>query len=662
MSAPDPPTTQQSQYAYPNVQPDGKPEATIHATEIRAKKKFYKPVELRTPFLVAFCVVILAIFTLLSITATAYSGNARLHALVIRPALSEDATTSVVPTTSMIPDDLPQSSDTAIFTTPSMTTDPINEPTSTTDSIIDPNSTINSNDDPTTTIDPNADPTSTSSSEPTVGAPAPGSYVAIPAGWGGYYFIGAYLPTLVAILIGTWWKCIYTRMKEMEPFYQMAKPEGAKVKDSLLLSYTGLCLPWVFLASFFSGRRLTFLGALNTILILVCTILASSTVYISYEGDSCGVILNTTESSNSGCHLTVVLNHRQGWALSALLFAVFVLTLCSILWIRRKVSKIEVDPTSIAGSACLLNDNLSRELVQSIQDPSKRYTIDSTFADGATSIVPWSSTPGVFGRFHHHHKSAPNEWKFSNVTIHPATLTALWLFQLGIIVLLVYYEHISKAESGSKFELFMNSNSRGPSILMTILGLAVKFYWGWIEGYMRTMRPYMALASRHGATAANSVLLRGPSHPITALLQGDSWRHPLLAVVTLMSILSEVLVVTLTTVPFKPASVLTAFKVSVYISVGILAAMVLTVTAVIVWTIMTKSRNSLPNVPECIADVFDLLGDEEGRRAMRGLYQGAGQGNVLRRSNMRFALQLQGEDARDLVWRIVVLPSAHSAT
>ncbi|KAF2856363.1 hypothetical protein T440DRAFT_463709 [Plenodomus tracheiphilus IPT5] len=115
-------------------------------------------------------------------------------------------------------------------------------------------------------------------------APPPGSYTSSNGLGTRKYFIGAYLPTLVAILLSIWWKCIFHRIKEMEPFYQMARPGGAKAEDSLLLRYHGATLPGVFFSSIWSRHLLAFLGSLNMALITLCTLLASETMYLDSEG------------------------------------------------------------------------------------------------------------------------------------------------------------------------------------------------------------------------------------------------------------------------------------------------------------------------------------------------------------------------------------------
>jgi len=104
-----------------------------------------------------------------------------------------------------------------------------------------------------------------------------------------------------------------------------------------------------------------------------------------------------------------------------------------------------------------------------------------------------------------------------------------------------------------------------------------------------------------------------------------------------MAVLSEALIITLSGIPFSPAIADLAFNLSVYISVGGLAAMITTVASVLVWALLTRYQRELLSVPENIADVLALLGDRDARKALRELYDG----NTSSASQMRFSLRKQ---------------------
>jgi hypothetical protein len=57
-----------------------------------------------------------------------------------------------------------------------------------------------------------------------------------------FYFL--YLPTVLSIIYGFVWTWIDLDVRRLEPFYQLARPDGATGRESLLLHY-----PVDFLAS-----------------------------------------------------------------------------------------------------------------------------------------------------------------------------------------------------------------------------------------------------------------------------------------------------------------------------------------------------------------------------------------------------------------------------
>ncbi|KAI8936338.1 hypothetical protein NX059_006752 [Plenodomus lindquistii] len=605
MSAHNPPAVEKSEYINENVHEDKEVERTYTAIETSSdrtsldiastKKKFYKPGALRTFHLLAFCVVALAIGTLLQITAAAYRDRPSIQGLINGPVnvRARQVITSDVPTPTQELRGV-IGTDSFILPDPSFTRGNDN-PAKTTDSAITKMLIpTQGTDDPTQTLYSFVFQTSTELAT----APNPNSYTSSKGLGQGQYFIGAYLPTL----------------------------------------------PEVFFSSIWSRHLLAFLGALNMGLIILCTLLSSETMYLESEGTLCGIQAGSEGESNPDCIMTLRMRQEYAWAVGAILFAVALFTVWVIVFTCPRVTGLHNDPTSIAGHASLMDDDLIKELCDSHQDHTKRYALVQSHENGPVTIV--STRTNRSGSKHGH------------FSMHPALLITFWLAQIGILVMLFYYRFVSKPNTGNKFEDFMNSQDIGVSTFMTALGLGVKFYWGWIEGYMRTMRPYLALASPHGATAAQSVLLRSPSHSVTTLLQAETWKYPLLAIVTFMSLLSEVLVIMLNGVPFTPSLLRKAFDISVFASIVILFAMIVSLSVVIVWGLSKKTRRCLPEAPECIAHVIELLGDAEGRRAMAQLVNGKHGAEVGHDQQMRVALQdVVSSEPGISGWRIVKLPA-----
>jgi hypothetical protein len=86
--------------------------------------------------------------------------------------------------------------------------------------------------------------------------------------------------------------------------------------------------------------------------------------------------------------------------------------------------------------------------------------------------------------------------------------------------------------------------------------------------------PYSRLA-KGNATARESVLLSPPSHPILNIATAVSARHFVYFVITIVALLSEILPITLATIPFDSGTLYIAYVVSHWTSVGILAVMMI---------------------------------------------------------------------------------------
>jgi hypothetical protein len=492
------------------------------------------------------------------------------------------------------------------------------------------------------TIDPDPSPT-----PPVVGAPPPGSWSS-PAST---YFLGAYVPTLFAIMFSIWWKCIYARLKEMEPFYQLTKPEGVEAKESLLLSYSGSMLPVVLWKSLWSRHWLTLIGAVNSVLLTICTLFASSTLYLKGEGDDCGVIANAIGDMNKDCDIRLKMQPALGFILGIFLFAVVLLAIFVKIFIQRRSSGIFAEATSIAGIASLTTAKLSQDSRHCFWDSGCLYALASSKSHRINSIVESRSVahqtsvwPSFSGQVPIQRSGKGGHWEMK-----PLSLICFFMFETAILVLIVYYAFVSKPGTGDVLEDFMDSESIGTRIFMTCLGLGTKFYWGWIEQYINHVSPYVALASPKGATAEESILLQSHSHPLIAIFSHGTWRHLLTGVVTLMASLSEVLVITLSAVPFTTATAYVAYKISVWISVVILGSMILTIPMVLFWQTMNKKRE-IPEIPGCIADVLALVADGQGWN-MLGMLDDEERRRVVKEWGTRFGIQKVDDR-----WQIVSIP------
>jgi len=51
------------------------------------------------------------------------------------------------------------------------------------------------------------------------------------------YVLGAWLPTLLAVVLSIPWHLLTSAIKEIEPIYQLCSPDGVLAEDSIALNY-----------------------------------------------------------------------------------------------------------------------------------------------------------------------------------------------------------------------------------------------------------------------------------------------------------------------------------------------------------------------------------------------------------------------------------------
>jgi hypothetical protein len=576
----------------------------IQLTTDAGGRKFYIPTELRTGFLVAFCLVTLLVFALLQIAAAASLGAEGLESLSVFPTVARRGAS-------------PQS------------TDPCNSGATCAPA---PGSWAN--------------PSSLETTPAIVGAPPPGSWTRADS----TYLLGAYVPTFAAIVFSIWWKCVFARLKEMEPYYQLTRFHGAEAKDSLFLSYSNAMLPAILFKSFWSRHWTTFIGAVNMSLVTICTLLAAETLHISSVGDGCGVIADAKGDFNEDCKMRLAMQPALGFLLGFIVLAMFLGTSLLLMRLRRHPTGLSAEATSIAGVASHTHAIIEQRLLQNSSTSSHRFTIIAPSDYDTKCSEPTPSIQAVIQQLpeasrlvdSRSGKHVPREMRM-------LSLIAFLIYQVATVVLIVYYSFVSKPGTKNTLEEFMDSETFGVRLFMTAVGLGTKFYWGWIERYMRRMYPILAMAAPNGATAQESVLMVSHSHPVTALFNRSTWRHRRLGLVTLMTVLTEVLVVLLNTIPFSTATAYMAWRISVILSIIFLGPMILTTLSVMRWMTHVRQIDAKPDIPESIADVLVMIQDMTIWTSLGGLPERE-RNSVVNSWQARFAVRII-----DRRWKIVVL-------
>lgn len=315
------------------------------------------------------------------------------------------------------------------------------------------------------------------------------------------YIIGAFVPTILAVVYSIPWNLLASAIQEIEPFYQLQRPEGATAQDSIALDYRASINVIATFSAITKGHFLVWWSGLISLLALVLAPIASQTVFISFIG-SC-----TATSGRQACSPELSVYPVAARVLQGILSFIAILTIALAAAIKRGKSSLYANPLSIAGLATLFqNDNVvetfrrlnpycpSSKMIQaSLQGHRFRITsyVDS---DGSSSyglvmcyedpVMSQSNYQTAFrgGKKYTSvavdavdgHKPLRRQMTVSDFFIHPIAIVAFALFVAGLQALIIYYNNTS---DDTAFERFMDSQSFGVGFLFTALGVMLKLYW-----------------------------------------------------------------------------------------------------------------------------------------------------------------------------------------
>ena len=328
------------------------------------------------------------------------------------------------------------------------------------------------------------------------------------------YFIGALLPTLLAVLFSIPWPLLVSAMREIEPFYQLQRPNGITAEDSIALDRTSLTAVAIFLA-LKKGHFLVSWSGLTSLMVLVVAPLASETVFIQFAGECTA----TSGRNTDGCNASLNVSLQAARVLQGILSIIAILTLVLAIDTRKK-SGVYANPLSIAGLATLfqnpqvvdsfrqLNPYLSSKMIRSALQ-GQRYRIGFYKNDDGTQSYGFVRCHQDSGRvqtefqtlFRRKKKyaavaagvddnSRPKpERTFSRYLVHPASIVAFAFLIVGLEILIIYFDHTG-GDTG--FEKFMDSQSFGVTFLFTAIGVMLKMYWTFLDDgkwHNATVRP-----------------------------------------------------------------------------------------------------------------------------------------------------------------------------
>ncbi|KAI1294489.1 hypothetical protein F5Y03DRAFT_314772 [Xylaria venustula] len=445
---------------------------------------------------------------------------------------------------------------------------------------------------PSTTVktDSAGNPTATILTYPIV--PDSSAHTSVYSIDGGHYFMGTFLPTLIASIIGIAVRILETNALSFQPWHALTHERGASGRDSLCLQ-TGGWRSWAMgLRSLLGGQAVVFLASLLSLSSALLVPVSAGAITLDLRGDGC----KYGGSSASNCAYVLSVAPTVSKATIGILAAMSLTTIFLIVMIARWRLGVYSNPWSMCTLASLSAHPDVRRLVLDAAHSKQARTqlknqdfkldyfrgakgqleygivaLDRFRGTGLSSIYEKVPLTGnnedndVSGRRH-----GPPFFMLGII----GRLCSLFLLS-GVLVLVLYYANTG---GDTAFENFIDSDSFGVQFLFTGLGVLISLFWFSFFGAVAVMNSYQVLAESP-REAGQSILLAPPTNAFSGLWHAVRTRRVFFGVVSLASILSESLGIFLGNVRFQVTQTLFIFQLCTWTAVGIMSFMVLILLA-----------------------------------------------------------------------------------
>ncbi|KAF3800419.1 hypothetical protein GCG54_00014218 [Colletotrichum gloeosporioides] len=417
----------------------------------------------------------------------------------------------------------------------------------------------------------------------------------------GDYFVGKFLPIILAVMIAVPLRIIDLNAKLYQPFHALAQKGGSLGKSSMTLQFDG----WKgFLTPFETTE------AIGMKLHGTCKITA-------IEG--CGIQLGVSPMSS--------------YALVTLIASIIVLLLVLLFFLRTWETGLHANPWSVAGISSLarnadirshqidfkasakamrekrygfgyFENNLGRDEYGIIYCDDSAQTLQGATASGA--IPADDELTGAYQR---------DIAKKSRKPVPFIALTWWWrlgfIFFLAALFIIILYYHLTLGVRNS-FKDFMDSQTFGVRFFFAALGVTIIFCWESIFISIAIISPYHNMG-RRSQPPEKSILLTRPTNGFYGLYAAILEGSIILMLAAFMSILAEFLPILFANVPYNLTQTLKSHNVCATISLTILALMLASMVAslFIKWPELPVDPRSIAGALYYVAE-SRMLEDFEG--------------------------------------------------
>ncbi|KAK0386629.1 hypothetical protein NLU13_6464 [Sarocladium strictum] len=441
----------------------------------------------------------------------------------------------------------------------------------------------------------------------------------------GGYFIGKFLPPLLAVTLALAIRAVDLTAKLYQPFASLSHPLGAMGKDSLTLHFEGWKGFWRPFGMLAQGHPVPFLSTLAVWLSNALAPVATEAIIFDIQG-------HCKADSIMGCALTLGVSEKGSYALLALLgtIAVLLVLVMGAISARWKTG-VFADPWCVAGAAALIRNPDIRALARldhystvkaavaekrfclgwfRRDDRAEQEEYGLVLCDEAGRSLRGSrreeaNAAVVSETAASEHDGGVGGLYGQDVTPRarkpPATFVALmfwWrlvfmIYMVALMGFIIYYHLGIKVPQS--LEDFFQREKFGARFISSALGMIVVLCWECIFDSVAILAPYRRMA-RRPQKASQSVLARRPTYAVTGIFTGIRERDLLLFSISTMAVLADFLPMLFANVPYDLSQAEVVHLVCARVAAGLLLLMV-----VVLFATMFARWPELPVDPRSVA-------------------------------------------------------------
>ncbi|KAK7429783.1 hypothetical protein QQZ08_003628 [Neonectria magnoliae] len=460
------------------------------------------------------------------------------------------------------------------------------------------------------------------------------------------YFIGKFLPPILAVLLALPIRALDQSAKQYQPFAALSRPRGAKGREALMLNFDGwkgLYLPFEMLAH---GQPVPFLTTLAVWASSVFAPLASEAIGLKIHG-------RCRKGAIEGCALELGVSESAAYALVGLMGGISIILAVTLTVLgRRWHTGVFANPWCSAAAGAFARNPEVRPRASSDFRAVKASISEKRFAmgwfynhqgrqeygvvvcdEGVQGGRPDEGSSMLPDPSHAHGMVDGSQKNGTTCRRAPDTFIALafwWrlvflVFVLCILGVVVYYHFFDDTLPDKMQELF-ESEQFGVRFVCSALGVVVILCWECLFTSIAVITPFRRMASSPQAPT-RSVLMTRPTNAISGLYVGLRCRDMLLFVTALAAVLAEFLPILLANVPYNLTQTRDAHDMCARVSAGLLALM-----AIALFGSLFVRWPDLPVDPRTLAGAMWYASESPWVSALEGV---AGMDAKMRKRTMR---------------------------